>query len=241
MLFVDPAAAALPEPNERIALYLRYGGYTTPGEKGDDIRLAAARLMLSQQLPDAALDTLHQLSDTGAATPEANQMLATAEAFGGDPAKALDLVKALPDDIAAHRIAAEAMRRMRQPLQAAHVLDSATEIVDREHRASLLFEAEAWPDAITAYADLLRDPALPDAMRNDLATRYSLAVAMTGSSANVTAMKLPEAPAQMLAAVPPPPSADNQRQPSLTMLRSALERARHIETLLDPPTAHQGS
>jgi len=242
LLFVDPATAALPEPDERIALYLRYGGYTTPGEKGDDIRLAVARLMLAQHFPDAALDTLRQLSETTAATPEASQMLATAEAYGGDPAKAVDLVKALPDDIAAHRIAAEALRRMRQPLQAAHALDGAVEIADRERRASLLFEAEAWPDAAAAYADLLRDPVLPAAMRNDLATRYALAVAMNGPATNVTAVKLPEGPARLLAAVPSAASdANTTRPPGLVALRSALERARHIETLLDPPTAHQGS
>jgi hypothetical protein len=241
LLFIDPATAALPEPTERIALFLRYGGYTTPGEKGDDVRVAAARLMLAHHLPDAALDTLRQLSETTAATPEASQMLATAEAYGGDPAKALDLVKALPDDIAAHRIAAEALRRMRQPLQAAHALDGAVELADRERRASLLFEAEAWPDAVSAYADLLRDPLLPATARNDLATRYALAVAMNGPATNVTAMKLPDAPGRLLAAVPPVASDANGTPPSLRALRSALERARRIETLLDPPTVHQGS
>jgi hypothetical protein len=235
MLFVDPATTALPDPDERIALYLRYGGYTTPGEKGDDIRLAAARLMLAHHLPDAALDTLRQLSETTAATPEASRMLASAEAYGGDPAKAIELVKALPDDIAAHRIAAEALRRMRQPLQAAHVLDGAAELADRERRASLLFEGEAWPDAAAAYMDLLHDPLLPAARRNDLATRYALAVAMHGPAANVTAMKLPEAPARLLAAVP---SAEPPSPPGLRALRGALERTRHIERLLDPPTVH---
>lgn len=240
-LFVDPATAELPGPNERIALYLRYGGYATPGEKGDDIRLAAARLMLAQRLPDAALDTLRQLSDTSAATPEASQLLATAEAYGGDPAKAMELVKALPDDLAAHRIASEALRRMRQPLQAAHALDGEAGAADREWRASLLFEAEAWPDAVAAYADLLRDTTLSAARRNDLATRYALAVAMSGSAANVTSMKLPEAPARLLAAVPAAAAAANSKPSGLSSLRGALERARRIETLLDPPTTHQGS
>ena len=241
MLLVDPASAALPEPNERIALYLRYGGYATPGEKRDDIRLAAARLMLAHRLPDAALDTLRQLSETTAATPEASQMLATAEAFGGDPAKAIDLVKELPDEIAAHRVAAEALRQIRQPLQAAHVLDGAAEIADRERRAGLLFEAEAWPEAASAYAELLRDPLLPATRRNDLATRYALAVAMHGPAENVTVLKLPDAPARLLAAVPSAAAGANPGQPGLRSLRGALERARRIETLLDPPTAHQGS
>ncbi len=240
-LFVDPSTAALPEPNERIALYLRYGGYATPGEKGDDIRLAAARLMLAQHLPDAALDTLRQLSDSGTATPEASQMLATAEAYGGDPAKAIDLVKALPDGTAAHRIASEALRRMRQPLQAAHALDGEAGVADREWRASLLFEAEAWPDAAAAYAELLHDPLLPAARRDELATRYALAVAMNGSAPNVPPMKLPEASARLLSVVPSTAPAANARPPGLSSLRGALERARHIETLLDPPIAHQGS
>jgi hypothetical protein len=242
MLFVDPATAALPEPAERIALYLRYGGYTTPGEKGDDIRLAAARLMLARNMPDAALEPLRQLSETSAATPEASQMLATAEALGGDPAKAMELVKALPDDIAAHRIAAEALHRMRQPLDAAHALDGATSITDRERRASLLFEGEAWKDAADTYADLLRDSLLPTAIRNDLATRYALSMAMSGQPVNETPVKLPAGPTALLAAIPSSASAGpNGAPPSLTVLRGALERARHIETMLDPPAAHQGS
>jgi hypothetical protein len=150
----------------------------------------------------------------------------------------MELVKALPDDVAAHRIAAGALRRLRQPLQAAHALDGAAEIADRERRAALLFEAEAWPDAVTAYADVLRDPLLPAAGRNDLGMRYALAVAMNGPPANVTSIKLPEAASRLLAAMP---SAAPPKQPGLSALRGALERARHIERLLDPPTAHQGS
>ncbi len=248
MLLVDPATTALPEPNERIALYLRYGGYTTPGEKGDDIRLAAARLMLAYHWPDAALDPLRRTRPTiTAATPEASHMLATAEAYGGDPAKAMELAKALPDDIAAHRIAAEALRRMRQPLQAAHVLDGAAEIADRARRASLLFEAEAWPDAVTAYADVLHDPLLPASGRNDLATRYALAVAMSGQPASAVPLLRHDttwrtgpasaAPGTMPALPPAVPA----KQSGLSTLRGALERARRIETLLDPPTSHQGS
>jgi hypothetical protein len=153
----------------------------------------------------------------------------------------MELVKALPDDLAAHRIASEALRRMRQPLQAAHALDGEAGAADREWRASLLFEAEAWPDAVAAYADLLRDTTLSAARRNDLATRYALAVAMSGSAANVTSMKLPEAPARLLAAVPAAAAAANSKPSGLSSLRGALERARRIETLLDPPTTHQGS
>jgi hypothetical protein len=85
---------------------------------------------------------------------------------------------------------------------------------------------------------LLHDPLLPAARRDELATRYALAVAMNGPATNVTVAKLPEGPARILAAVP---SAAPAGPPGLSALRAALERARHIETLLDPLTAHQGS
>jgi hypothetical protein len=66
-------------------------------------------------------------------------------------------------------------------------------------------------------------------------------MAMNGSPGNVTSMKLPEAPARLLTPPPPPPTPTNSKPQGLSSLRGALERARHIETLLDPPTAHEGS
>jgi hypothetical protein len=69
MLLVDPPLSNLPTPAERLALYWRYEGYATPGHRGDDIRLGAARTMLAEDLPAAALDELHGLSDTGVTSP----------------------------------------------------------------------------------------------------------------------------------------------------------------------------
>jgi hypothetical protein len=241
MLLVDPAATALPSPAERVALFLRYGGYTTPGDKGDDIRLAAAQLMLRQGMPFPALDVLRQMSDIGAALPDALLMRATAEARAGDPNKALALLKGLPEGIAPHRIAADALRRLNQPVQAAHALDDVASAVDRERRASLLFEGEAWKEAATAYAELLRDRGLAAEARNDVARRYALAVAMTGESTDATPKELPEEPSRLLAAIPPPTSSRVGSGPDMNALRGALERARSIETLLDPTTSRQGS
>jgi hypothetical protein len=242
MLFVEPGTPALPAPAERVALFLRYGAYTTPGDKGDDIRLAAVRLMLAQHMPFPALDTLRQLSDASAATPEVMRMRAKAEAYAGDPSKALDLVKALPDDISAHRLSAEALRRLNKPEQAAHALDDAAGIPDRMLRASLFFEGNDWKDAAGAYAVLLRDPALPAELHDDLAKRYAVSVAMTGDAANATPAKLPEEPARLLAAVPgPSPVATGNAAPTLAAVRAALDRARRVETLLGSPNGHQGS
>jgi hypothetical protein len=53
-----PATATLPEPAARLALYWRYEGYATPGAKGDDIRIGAARIMLAQEVPDPAVEVL---------------------------------------------------------------------------------------------------------------------------------------------------------------------------------------
>ena len=240
MLFLDPGTAALPGPAERVALFLRYGGYTTPGEKGDDIRLAAARLMLTQRMGHAALDTLQQLSGPAAGTTDVIRVRATAEAYDGDPAKALDLAHTLPDDIASRRIVAEAFRRTNKAVPAAHLLDAAAGFADRARRASLLFEGEAWKDAADAYSALLRDPALPAAKRDDMARRYALAVAMTGTAA-AAAPKLPEDAARLLAAVPAAASGATGSPPGLIVLRGALDRARRIETLLDPATASQAT
>jgi hypothetical protein len=241
MLFVDRGTVALPDPAERVALFLRYGAYTTPGDKGDDIRLAAARLMLAQGMSHAALDTIEQFSETTAATLEATQMRATAEAYAGDPAKAMALLQTLPDDIVAHRIASEALRRTNRPLQAAHILDGAAEVADRARRASLLFEGEDWQEAVDAYSNLLRDATLPRAMRDDLAKRYALSVAMTGKAAETVPAKLPDDPARLLSVVPVPSPDAAGAPPGLATLRGAFDRARQIESLLGPTPDHRGS
>ena len=239
MLFVDPGTPALPDPTARIALFLRYGGYTTPGEKGDDIRLAAARLMLDQHMPRPALEALRQISDSAAATPEVMRLRAAAEASGGDPAKAMELVRGLPDGSVAHRIASDAKRRMNKPLEAAHLLDDATGVADRTRRASLLFDGEAWGEAAGAYAELLRDPSLPADTRDEAARRYALAVAMTGAAPVVSSPKLPDKFERLVAAVPPPspPAKPTGATPDLKALRGAIERTKSIESLLDPAAA----
>jgi hypothetical protein len=104
-----------------------------------------------------------------------------------------------------------------------------------------LFDGEAWSDAAGACSDLLRDPKLPAAMRDDLAKRYALSVAMTGQAANTPPAKLPEGPARWLEVLQAHSSGSSGTAPGLAILRGALDRARHIETLLDTPAAHQGS
>ena len=238
MLFVDPATAALPDPSERIALFLRYGAYTTPGEKGDDIRVAAARLMLDRAMPYPALETLRQVSDSTAASPPVLMLRAAAEAAGGDPMKAVELVRGLQDVSAAHRIEADARRRLNKPIEAARLLEGASGVVDRSRRAALLFEGEAWSDAAAAYADLLRDGTLPAERRDDVARRYALAVAMTGAPA-VAPPKLPDRAARLLTAAAPAQSGTAGKTPDMKVLRGALERTRSIEALLDPAAAEK--
>jgi hypothetical protein len=240
MLLVDHATPALPDDTNRIALFLRYGGYATPGEKGDDIRLAAARLMLARAMPEAALDTLKQLSNGAGGTPDAQRMLATAEAEGGDPSKALELLRVLPDDDSTHRVIAEALRRSDQPLAAARALDNATSLEDRANRASLLFEAQNWADAAAAYANLLGGP-VPTAARDEMARRYAIAVTMTGQPAKSLPEKLPSDPGRMVDSVPVFAARPTGGVPTLSAIRAATGRAKQIETLLGPPPRHQGS
>jgi hypothetical protein len=240
LLVADPPDSHLPDPAERIALYWRYGGYATPGPKGDDIRLGAARLMLAGNLASAALDVLRQLSPETALGPEAKAVRATAEARGGDPAVALLLVRDLSANSETHRIAADALERMGRPGEAAHQLDSNLDLADRSRRAALLCDAKAWGDAATAYADLLRDPALTGTSRSDAADRYSFAVALSVNNHDIPRPTVTEGLAtRVLAAVPPSGSnVSAHAGTSIVSIRDALERARQIETLLPsrPPS-----
>ena len=242
ILLVNPASTNLPEPAERLALYWRYQGYTTPGDKGDDIRIGAARLMLAERMPDAALSVLRQVADSTAATPDARLLRAEAEARAGDPAAAVALLQSAPDGDAPRRVTADALERMGQFAEAAHWLDGVTALADQDRRAGLLFKASAWSEAATAYANLLQAPKLVGDARDQAAERYALALALSGAAPPSAGPKLPELPSRLLAALPDAGTpASPQAAGAMPALRSALERARHIERLLGPATANQGS
>jgi hypothetical protein len=243
ILLVDPGKdkTALPAPSERLALYWRYQGYTTPGDKGDDIRIGVARLMLAQRLPDAALGVLRQVAGSTAAAPDVVMLRAEAEARAGDAAAALTMLQAVPDGDATHRIAAAALERIGRFADAAHALDPATDLADKRQRAGLLFRAAAWSDAATAYADVLAAAGSDDAARGNAAERYALALALAGGTPPDAAPKLPESPARLLAVLQPEPASAPSATAALPALRGALDRARLVEQLLPPATAHQGS
>jgi hypothetical protein len=141
-LLVSPGQAHLPPPAQRAALFLRYQGYATPGAPGDDIRLGAAQLLLAQGLPQAALDAARQLAAQAVAAPPGLTILATAEAQGGDPAKALDLLRRAPPDDDLRRTAALALSRLDRPAEAASEIDGLTSLADRLQHAHLLATAK---------------------------------------------------------------------------------------------------
>jgi hypothetical protein len=225
---------ALPEPAERLALFWQYEGYATPGERGDDIRLAAMRLLLRQGLAEAARDLGQQISPATVRTPEAALLLARAEAGAaqGDPRRALALLATVPTDDAARRAAAEALARLDRPEEAAAQLDGLRDTADLRRRAELLFQAQSWRAAGTAYGDVLRDPGLPADARADATARLANASALAQQRASVPAELLATEAASAallrLTDSAPPPSS------GVAGVRGAIERSRQIEALLPP-------
>ncbi|HWX51563.1 MAG TPA: hypothetical protein VNZ61_26270 [Roseomonas sp.] len=233
LLLVDAKGMTLPPPDERLALYWQYEGYATPGERGDDIRRGALRLMLDQGLADAALDTARQLTPATRQQPETALLVARAEASAaqGDVQRALALLRGLPPSPEVQRTASAALARLGKPQEAADELAGLTALEDRQTRAGLLFQAKAWPEAATAYADLLRDPALEPAARAEATTRLASAAAL--------ARQRPAVPAELLAprngaAALLQLSGDPAGAPvnGVAAVRSAIARSREIEKLL---------
>jgi hypothetical protein len=251
-LLVSPGQAHLPPPAQRAALFLRYQGYATPGAPGDDIRLGAAQLLLAQGLPQAALDAARQLSAPAVAAPPGLTTLATAEAQGGDPAKALDLLGHAPPDDDLRHIAALALARLDRPAEAARALDGLTSLADRLQRARLLASAKNWTAAATAYAALLHDPDLEGTARAEASDRYGLAIVLAGGRPD-PGLALPDngLAAHALAALqsqpaatadaPGEPAPSVSGQAALAAVRRALQRARAIDTMLPTANANQGA
>ena len=231
-------AGSLPTPADRLALYWRYEGYATPGAKGDDIRMGAARLMLAAGVPAAAVDLLRQLSDATATEDSARLLRSAAEARAGDPNFALAVLSNMQDGDEPRRIASSALATLGRFADAAHKLDNSPDRTDKERRAALLFQAESWNDAATAYAELLVDAGVAGDARNDVAERYALALALSGGTPAKNLPELPDQPTNLLSVVPPPNGAANTGE----AVRDALDHAQRIEQLLAPtPTQQQGS
>jgi hypothetical protein len=224
-------------PDERLGLFWQYEGYATPGERGDDIRLAAMRLLLRQGLAEAARDLGQQITPATARGPEAVLLLAWAEALAaqGDPRRALALLGTISPAEAGRRIAAEALARLGRLEEAAAQLDGMTGMADLSRRAELLFQARAWRAAGTAYGTLLRDPALPADARADATARLASAASLAQGRAEVPAELLATEPASAallrLSASAPPPGT------GISGVKDAIARSRQIEALLPAEAA----
>jgi hypothetical protein len=240
LLVTADAPGPLPGPSDRLALYWRYEGYATPGAKGDDIRVGAARLMLAQDVPQPAVQLLRQLSDGAAAADDVRLLRARAEARAGDPNFALAAARAMsPGGEEQHRIASIALARLGRLGDAAHELDQSTQSDDLKRRAALLFAAKNWNAAATAYAGLLSDTTITGDARNEAAERYALALALSGSAPIAGLPPIAGAPGSLLAIVQKP---ENAAGTTGEAVQSALERAQRIETMLGPATTpRQGS
>lgn len=232
LLLVDAKGMTLPPPGDRLALYWQYEGYATPGERGDDIRQGALRLMLEEGLYDAALDTSRQLTPFTARQPGAALLIARAEAMAtqGDPQRAMALLRGLPETADTHRAAAAALGRMGKPLEAAQELQLLRELPDRLARAEWLFQAQAWVEAANAYAELLRDPELDAGKRAEATARLASASALARQRPSVAPELLsPESSATTLLQL----SGDTGRPTrGVAAARSAISRSRQIESLL---------
>jgi len=241
ILLVDPGCDHVLTPAERITQFWRYQGYATPGAVGDDIRLGAARLMLAERLPDAALAVLKQLAPETNAKPDVTLMRARAEAEAGDPAVALSMLGSLPASEEVQQVAAIALEHAGRFADAAHQLDGATTLSGQAFRAGLLFKAAAWSDAATAYAAVLRLPGVSGKLKTEAAERYALALALAGESPPQDSATLPKVSLRMLAALPEQAPDSTPDGNPLDALRSTLERSKRIEQLLDPATPNPGS
>lgn len=249
-MLVDGTAGDLPAAEDRMLLFWHYGAYATPGEKGDDIRLAAAGLMLDEGLPEAALDVARQLSDAVLRTQRGALLRARTEAQAGDPAAALAMLARLPVQDETRRIAADALVRLGRRVDAAREMEAMTAPADQARRAHLLYEAKAWEDAAGAYATVLRNPATPKEIKADAADRYALSVAMSGGRPAEDLRGLGGLAGRVLGALPVA-TATADPSAAVNALRGALERAGAIESLLPPvpraqptkpaPTGRQGT
>lgn len=231
-LLVDPDASNLPPPEERLVLYWKYRAYATPGERGDDIRMGAARLMLAQDMPEAALDVVRQLSESSARTPEGMRLRAMAEARAGDAEQALQMAMRLGDGDESRRVAAEALARGGRMVEAAQRLDGVGTLADQTRRAAWLYQAKDWPGAAEAFARVLRNPELTPEARVTAGDHYALALALAGQEPAEDLRGLTGMATRVLGALPaasPDPGAD-----VVTALRGAVQRAGQIETLLQP-------
>lgn len=240
LLLVDSKGAALPSANDRIALFWRNEGYATPGERGDDIRIGAARLLLQQGFAAAALDVTHQLAPANLRQPPGLTVRAQAEALAGDAHAAIAMLQTQPQSDETNRVTADALARLGRPVDAARAAAAIPTTAGREERAELLYGAGAWTDAAGAYADLLRDPAMSKESRDEATRRYAQAASLAASTASGKPRNPP--PGELLAgdavsskllavsAQAEPPS----DTPPVASVRSAIDRSRKIETLLSP-------
>jgi hypothetical protein len=230
-LLVEKDAPNLPSSEQRLLIYWRYSGYATPGEKGDDIRMGAAQLMLDQGMPEAALDVMRQLSDPVAQSPRGALLRAIAEARAGDANEALTLLKNIPRDDDTQRAAADALVRLGKVAEAAHQLDGVKGSLDQARRAALLYEAKEWSDAADAYAGVLRNSSLAKEARDEAADRYALAVALSGKQPAEGLGGFTGLAGHVLGALSG--QADSQQLP-VAAIRGSLRRAGQIEALLPP-------
>ena len=230
-LLVEKDPQNLPSPEQRLLIYWHYSGYATPGEKGDDIRMGAAELMLDQGMPEAALDVVRQLSSPAAQSARGALLHAIAEARAGDADAALTLLKTVPRSDESQRAGADAFVRLGKPVEAAHQLDGLKEASDRARRAALLYDGKEWSDAADAYAVVLRDGALAKEARDEAADRYALALALSGKQPAQGLSGFTGLAELVIGALPG--QTDAQQQP-VAAIRGSLRRAGQIEALLPP-------
>ena len=232
-LFATKDVTTLPSPEERLMLYWHYAGYATPGTKGDDIRLGAARLMLSQGMPDAALDVVRQFSDATTASPEGALLRASAEARAGDPNEAMRMLTRIPPGPEAQRIAADALVRLGRVMEAARQLEGSTDVADQIRRASMFFDARMWAEAAEAYADVLHNASLPPGNRTETTDRYALALALSGKAPAGDLGTMGGLARQVIGALPQ--GRNDDRATAVSALRNSLQRAGQIETMVSDP------
>jgi hypothetical protein len=175
-------------PLDQLAVFWRYEGFVPPGSEGADIRLAFAKALIAQGLPNGGIGLLEPLARHALGGPvhdEVIDLLAEGHLAARQPDRALDLLRAEAQAASASRpgrnlLAARALAALGRFAEAAGVLHDNPAEEAPQLQADYLWKAGLWEEASRAYGELLQAPRHADP---EAAVRRAAAAYMAGERA----------------------------------------------------------
>jgi hypothetical protein len=175
-------------PLDQLAVFWRYEGFVPPGSEGADIRLAFAKALIAQGLPNGGIGLLEPLARHALGGPVHDQvidLLAEGHLAARQPDRALDLLRAEAQAASASRpgrnlLAARALAALGRFAEAAGVLHDNPAEEAAQLQADYLWKAGLWEEASRAYGELLQAPRHADP---EAAVRRAAAAYMAGERA----------------------------------------------------------